>query len=209
MKNKILKDWICFSKVVTPTREDREKHGAQIKEYILEDNACPLSILMSHPTTAGTIIFQIRRCTPDILAIRKAKKKAEQEKQQKMQSAQSQANLQAAQKNPTQSPTQLMVQPLRANLMNTQQVNEPAEPLSHSNEVNGINGNGSKVPCLIELSPGLFFITIFISIQFKINSKMNLIFRRRVRSSVRPSNSAQVRVLRNGQWQVLGLDQSH
>jgi hypothetical protein len=70
---------------VTPSREEREKYGTQIKEYILEDNACPLAILMKHPSNGSTIIFQIRRCTPDILAIRKQKKKAEQEKQQQQQ----------------------------------------------------------------------------------------------------------------------------
>lgn len=75
-----------------PTREEREKQGAQIKEYILEDSACPLAILMKHPANGGQIIFQIRRCTPDILAIRKAKKKAEQERELKLQAIQAQSN---------------------------------------------------------------------------------------------------------------------
>jgi hypothetical protein len=86
-------------KVVTPSREEREKHGAQIKEYILEDTACPLAILIKQPANAGQIIFQIRRCTPDILALRKQKKK-ELEKQQQQQQ-QHLKQLQTIQSQPT------------------------------------------------------------------------------------------------------------
>jgi DNA polymerase III alpha subunit (gram-positive type) len=89
------------SKVVTPSKEEREKRGAQIREYILEDNDCPLAILMKHPSTGGSIIFQIRRCTPDILDVRKQKRKAaeldklkqlhqEQQQQQQMHQQQQQ-----------------------------------------------------------------------------------------------------------------------
>ena len=70
---------------MTPSREERDKHGAQIKEYILEDTACPLAILIKYPPTSGSIIFQIRRCTPDILALRKQKRKLEQQQQQQQQ----------------------------------------------------------------------------------------------------------------------------
>ena len=91
-------------KVVKPTREEREKQGAQIKEYILEDNACPLAILMKHPSSGGQIIFQIRRCTPDILAIRKAKKKAEQERLEREAKLQAQMPQQMQSQLPHQMP---------------------------------------------------------------------------------------------------------
>ena len=147
-------------KVVTPSREEREKHGAQIKEYILEDGACPLAILMSHPNTAGTIIFQIRRCTPDILAIRKAKKKAEIEKQQKLQSVQTN-NKNSAVSSAQQNPIQQQQQPLRANLVNGQLTENIEISNGQASEMNGLNGFGCKLPCLVELSPGLFFFNSF------------------------------------------------
>lgn len=131
----IIKSFFFVLKVVTPTREEREKQGAQIKEYILEDNACPLSILMKHPSNGGTIIFQIRRCTPDILAIRKAKKKVELEKQQQLQQQQQQTMQQ-------QQP------PIKQRISNgNYQAEEALNDISNTN-----NHIGVKSPCLIELT---------------------------------------------------------
>jgi hypothetical protein len=45
---------------------------------------------MKHPTTAGSIIFQIRRCTPDILALRKKKKQEQNSLEQQQQQQQQQ-----------------------------------------------------------------------------------------------------------------------
>lgn len=34
-------------------------------EYILDDDECPLSILMNHPTSRGSIMFHVRRRPAD------------------------------------------------------------------------------------------------------------------------------------------------
>jgi hypothetical protein len=131
------KSFFFVLKVVTPTREEREKQGAQIKENILEDNACPLSILMKHPSNGGTIIFQIKRCTPDILAIRKAKKKVELEKQ-----------LQLQQQQPQQTIQQQQQPPIEQRISNgNYQAEEALNDISNTN-----NHIGVKSPCLIELT---------------------------------------------------------
>ncbi len=63
----------CLVQVISPTREDRDLRGAHTKEFILEDEACPLAILMQHPPANGSIIFQIRKCPQDLIQKRKAK----------------------------------------------------------------------------------------------------------------------------------------
>ena len=61
--------------MITPTREERELNGTQIKEIVLDDNESPLNVLMHTPCVRGTIIFQIRKCAPQMIANRKARKK--------------------------------------------------------------------------------------------------------------------------------------
>ena len=70
-------DNYCLVQVISPSREERD-HGAHTKEFILDDNACPLAILMQHPPASGSIIFQIRRCPPDILTKRRIKRQEQQ-----------------------------------------------------------------------------------------------------------------------------------
>ncbi len=64
----------CLVQVISPTREDRDLRGAHTKEFILEDEACPLAILMQHPPAHGSIIFQIRKCPQELIERRKNKK---------------------------------------------------------------------------------------------------------------------------------------
>ena len=73
-------DNYCLVQVISPSREERD-HGAHTKEFILDDNACPLAILMQHPPASGSIIFQIRRCPPDILTKRRVKRLEQQQQQ--------------------------------------------------------------------------------------------------------------------------------
>ncbi len=100
-----------------------------------------MAILIKHPINAGTIIFQIRRCTPDILALRKQKKKLELEKQQQQQQQQlTQPQPQTQQQHPsTNSQTMQRMQTIHSqpNLLSNNQANEL---------------NTSKLPYLIELN---------------------------------------------------------
>ena len=80
-------DNYCLVQVISPSREERD-HGAHTKEFILDDNACPLAILMQHPPASGSIIFQIRRCPPDILTKRRVRRLEQQQQQQQLQQQQ-------------------------------------------------------------------------------------------------------------------------
>jgi afadin len=62
----------CLVQIVTPINVNKDNYA---KEFVLEDDACPLANLIKHLSTSGSIIFQIRRCPPDILN----KKKLEQQ----------------------------------------------------------------------------------------------------------------------------------
>ena len=135
-------------KVVTPSKEEREKHGAQTKEYVLDHNDCPLAILMNHPNTGGTIIFQIRRCTPDLLEIRKSKKKAEllekqQQEQQKQIQQEQQKKFQSIQSQPNLTQQQQQHQQLQQNIQQQtlhQQMNK-----ANTLQPRGLNGNPMPV----------------------------------------------------------------
>ncbi|XP_037088487.1 afadin-like [Pollicipes pollicipes] len=59
----------CLVQVVTqePQQESREYRAptGPFNEYILEDDECPLAILISHPPTPGSIMFHVRRRPSD------------------------------------------------------------------------------------------------------------------------------------------------
>ena len=137
--------------------------------------------MIKQPPSSGQTIFQIRRCTPDILALRK-KKKAELEKQQKLQSIQSQPNLQPTQpvsstnkqhqivnnNNMNQNPIQSQQKQIHHQLSNqaTQSMhnfqtnfnqNNKMADFTDSNNLNMMTNelvnNSTKLPFLIELNP--------------------------------------------------------
>ena len=87
---------------------------------------------MQHPNNDCSIIFQLRRCTPDILAIRKAKKKAAEIEKQKQQQHQHQQQ------------------------MNTKPKQQPQQTFQPEEALNDITSNTNnllmKSPCLIELT---------------------------------------------------------
>ncbi|GLG95432.1 Kinesin-like protein unc-104 [Gryllus bimaculatus] len=57
------------------TGESKEYHGGtNNREYILDDDECPLAILMNHPSSRGSIMFHVRRRPADYHP-RKRKKK--------------------------------------------------------------------------------------------------------------------------------------
>jgi hypothetical protein len=87
---------------------------------------------MKHPTTSGTIIFQIRRCTPDILAVRKQKKKQQQQQQNSEMEKQHQQQQQQQQQ---QRMASMFSQPILSNNIN------------HDNQV-----TTNKLPFLVELT---------------------------------------------------------
>jgi hypothetical protein len=109
-------DNYCLVQVISPSREERD-HGAHTKEFILDDNACPLAILMQHPPASGSIIFQIRRCPPDILAKRRTRKLEQQQQQQQQLQQQQQQHQQflqqQVQKQQQQLPPPAIKQPLQ------------------------------------------------------------------------------------------------
>jgi hypothetical protein len=151
----------------------------------LEDNACPLAILIDHPTTGGSIIFQIRRCTPDILAARKLKKKnleqqqqqqqqiqlqlQQQQQHQKMMSIQSQPNLQS------KSHHQIPIAQNRQQKIGNQEMNE----------ISNLNNN-NKLPCLIELNQDGFELQAPRIVQIK--SDFYEIGNDQVRAATHPTN---------------------
>ncbi len=47
--------------------------GGTTREYILEEEECPLAILMNHPASRGAVTFHVRRRPPDGLRRRKKK----------------------------------------------------------------------------------------------------------------------------------------
>ena len=47
--------------------------GGTTREYILEDDECPLAILMNHPASRGAVTFHVRRRPPDGQRRRKKK----------------------------------------------------------------------------------------------------------------------------------------
>ncbi|CAO1424821.1 unnamed protein product [Diamesa hyperborea] len=49
--------------------------NSDLTEYILDDDECPLSILMNHPTSRGSIMFHVRRRPADQTQPRRRKKK--------------------------------------------------------------------------------------------------------------------------------------
>lgn len=103
---------------------------------------------MKHPSNGGTIIFQIRRCTPDILAIRKAKKKqAELEKQQQLVQQHQQQQQQQFQMNSVQLSAKQMTSRIANGSGNQNYPNEEA-----LNDISNSNNVGFKLPCLIELT---------------------------------------------------------
>jgi hypothetical protein len=117
---------------------------------------------MKHPANGGTIIYQIRRCTPDILAIRKAKKKSEQEREQKLQAA---LSLHQPPPQPLQQQQQQQQQqPIHQQSLHTQSVSNMnfANHSHHrsfnqtdttdSSSLNASSTHPPQVPCLIELS---------------------------------------------------------
>ncbi|XP_071440496.1 uncharacterized protein [Hetaerina americana] len=55
----------------------KEYHGGTNREYILDDDECPLAILMNHPSSRGSIMFHVRRRPADYHP-RKRKKKPQQ-----------------------------------------------------------------------------------------------------------------------------------
>jgi len=58
--------------------ESKEYHGGtNSREYILDDDECPLAILMNHPSSRGSIMFHVRRRPADYHP-RKRKKKPQQ-----------------------------------------------------------------------------------------------------------------------------------
>ncbi|XP_023710210.1 uncharacterized protein LOC111865986 isoform X4 [Cryptotermes secundus] len=58
--------------------ESKEYHGGtNNREYILDDDECPLAILMNHPSSRGSIMFHVRRRPADYHP-RKRKKKPQQ-----------------------------------------------------------------------------------------------------------------------------------
>ncbi|XP_063220039.1 afadin isoform X2 [Bacillus rossius redtenbacheri] len=58
--------------------ETKEYHGgSNNREYILDDDECPLAILMNHPSSRGSIMFHVRRRPADYHP-RKRKKKPQQ-----------------------------------------------------------------------------------------------------------------------------------
>ncbi|XP_043199321.1 afadin-like isoform X3 [Amphibalanus amphitrite] len=67
----------CLVQVVTqePQQETREYRAptGPYNEYILEDDECPLAILINHPPTPGSIMFHVRR-RPNDYQPRKRKK---------------------------------------------------------------------------------------------------------------------------------------
>lgn len=72
---------------------------------------------MKHPSTGGSIIFQIRRCTPDILDVRKQKRKAaELEKLKQLQQEQQQKQQMQEQQKKFQSQPNLQQQQLQQNI---------------------------------------------------------------------------------------------
>jgi len=50
--------------------------GGTTREYILEEDECPLNILMHHPASRGAVTFHVRRRPPDGTGPRRRKKKA-------------------------------------------------------------------------------------------------------------------------------------
>jgi len=50
--------------------------GGTTREYILEEEECPLNILMHHPASRGAVTFHVRRRPPDGTGPRRRKKKA-------------------------------------------------------------------------------------------------------------------------------------
>jgi hypothetical protein len=120
-------DNYCLVQVISPSREERD-HGAHTKEFILDDNACPLAILMQHPPASGSIIFQIRRCPPDILTKRRVKRLENQQQHQPLpqQFLQQQAiNIQKQPQQPVQKQPQMQQQLLLMHITNTNQLISP------------------------------------------------------------------------------------
>uniref|UniRef100_A0A6A7FPY9 Afadin-like n=1 Tax=Hirondellea gigas TaxID=1518452 RepID=A0A6A7FPY9_9CRUS len=67
----------CLIQAVVTAEEAREGYEGPVypqKEYILDDDECPLAILMNHSTTTGSIMFHVRRRPADH-GPRKRKKK--------------------------------------------------------------------------------------------------------------------------------------
>ncbi|KAG8238213.1 hypothetical protein J437_LFUL018257, partial [Ladona fulva] len=60
------------------TESSKEYHGSTNREYILDDDECPLAILMNHPSSRGSIMFHVRRRPADYHP-RKRKKKPQQQ----------------------------------------------------------------------------------------------------------------------------------
>ena len=121
---------------------------------------------MKHPANGSTIIFQIRRCTPDILAIRKAKKKAaEVEKQHQQQQQliqqqqlqlqhqqQQQQQHQQSQMNGIQMPANSKPQ-TTSRIVNGNAINHTYPNDEALNDISNSNSVGlGKCPCLIELT---------------------------------------------------------
>jgi len=50
--------------------------GGTTREYILDEDECPLNILMHHPSSKGAVTFHVRRRPPDGTGPRRRKKKA-------------------------------------------------------------------------------------------------------------------------------------
>ncbi|XP_044743827.1 uncharacterized protein LOC123306030 isoform X1 [Chrysoperla carnea] len=61
----------CLVQTMQPTNGN----GGDSQEYVLDDDECPLAILMNHPSTSGSIMFHVRRRPADGGAPRKRKKK--------------------------------------------------------------------------------------------------------------------------------------
>ena len=66
----------CLVQLVTLKRE-KNSNSFHTKEFILADDACPLAILIKHHPSNGSIIFQIRRCPPDVLNKRRLERMPE------------------------------------------------------------------------------------------------------------------------------------
>jgi transcription initiation factor TFIID subunit TAF12 len=95
---------------------------------------------MKHPSTGGSIIFQIRRCTPDILDVRKQKRKAaELEKLKQLHQEQQQMHQQQQQQQEQQKIIQL-------------QQNIHQQTLHQQQMTNNTNMNSNNKPAMMSAS---------------------------------------------------------
>ena len=137
---------------------------------------------MKHPSTGGSIIFQIRRCTPDILDVRKQKRKAaeleklkqlqqEQQQKQKMQEQQkkfqSQPNLQQQQ----QLQQNIHQQTLHQQMINNNNNNNNILKTSASTLQPSSRGNANNFP--VKSNPNLYQIDGIDSSNININNNIH------------------------------------